>query len=168
MKAIIQRNLPLTVKYNLIDKQYISLMDGGWCCENCGKPIANIAKVKNETNETYYIGFDCLETLLINNNLLDGKSIGEYKQFKKHLPTFIKHAKAINDVCKKSNINTLLFEASKFNEWKSLGNSTFLTYYYVSQNGKKYNEIVRLKNEVNVDDFINVVQSITGANITTE
>ena len=48
MKNMIQRKLPLDVLYNLIDKRYISLIDGCGCtCDNCGKLIANIATISN-------------------------------------------------------------------------------------------------------------------------
>ena len=75
MKAIIERNLPLDVKYILTDKKYIPLADGYGCtCDNCGKLIANIATVKNTNGNSFNIGFDCLETILINNSLLSQKS----------------------------------------------------------------------------------------------
>src|SRR5574343_629339 len=68
-KRIIQRKLPLNVKYVCTDKKYIPLLDGyGMCCDNCGKLIANIAEVRS-VNGVYNIGFDCLETFLLNNNL---------------------------------------------------------------------------------------------------
>lgn len=64
-KVIIQRSLPLTQTYNLIETFYSSAMDGGGhLCENCGRLISNIAKVQGETDKNiYYIGMDCAETL---------------------------------------------------------------------------------------------------------
>lgn len=98
MKAIIQRKLPLTEQYTLIDKKYIPVIEScGIGCDNCGKLIANIATVKTGTN-VYQIGFDCLETILINNQLLCGKDIAEYEVFKKTLPKILRFAKRIKDV----------------------------------------------------------------------
>lgn len=87
-KRIIKRNLSLEQKYILINKKYIPILDGsGACCENCFKPLANIATVKGEKdNKTYNVGFDCLETFLLNNHLLDGQSIESFEKAKKSLP----------------------------------------------------------------------------------
>lgn len=49
-------------KYQIIDT-FSSPEDGAWVCENCGKPIKNVAVVKNSKNETFNIGLDCAETL---------------------------------------------------------------------------------------------------------
>jgi hypothetical protein len=76
-KRIIQRSLPLNVKYDLISVSYLSLEDGGGCsCENCGKLITNIATVKSD--KVYNIGLDCLETVLLNNELLNNESHIQY------------------------------------------------------------------------------------------
>ena len=103
MKTIIQRHLPLDTNYTLVDKKYIPISEGiGLCCDNCGKLIANIATVKNATGMTYSIGFDCLETLLINNQLLAGKDIEDYKLFKATLPKIQRFAKRIKEVVTKN------------------------------------------------------------------
>lgn len=77
-KKIIQRNLPLNTKYSLIGVKYISIIDGGCTCDNCGTPIANIATVKDENGNTYQIGMDCLDTVILNNKLLDNESYVQY------------------------------------------------------------------------------------------
>lgn len=168
IKRIIERNLPLNVKYNLIDKSYTSLIDSIGCtCHNCGKLISNIATVRPENGkEIYLIGFDCLETILINNNLLDGKSIEEFNKFKSHLPTFIKHSKQIKDnvnEMNRKNLNKVVsiqFELEDFKQWAKYGKSSYLTYYYILETGKKFNDNLRLKNEINIEDFINTFKSI--------
>jgi hypothetical protein len=100
MKAIIQRKLPLTERYTLIDKKYIPLTEScGIGCDNCGQLIANIATVKTG-DKVYQIGFDCLETLLINNQLLSGKDIAEYEAFKRMLPKILRFAKMIKETIK--------------------------------------------------------------------
>lgn len=77
-KKIIQRALPLDVKYSLVQIIYIPVLDGGGTCENCGKLISNIANVKDSNGKCSTIGTDCLETLLVNNNLLDSESYINY------------------------------------------------------------------------------------------
>ena len=164
MKTIIQRNLPLDTKYSLIDKHYSSLIDGnGTICENCGRLIANIATVKSGNGKVYNIGFDCLETFLINNSLLDGKSVDDYKKFKKHLPTFIKRAKELKETIKlnKDRFDCLEFDFTDFNKWVVYGGkSTYLTFYYTHSCGYRYNSNIKLSNDVNLNDFLEVVKSI--------
>lgn len=65
MKTIIQRNLPITQAYKMISSRYESILDGfGVCCDNCGRPISNIATVEGQTDgRQYQIGMDCAETL---------------------------------------------------------------------------------------------------------
>lgn len=77
-KKVIQRALPLDTKYNIVSMQYISIFDGGCTCQNCGRLISNSATVKNERNEKYVIGLDCLETVLVNNKLLNEQSYVDY------------------------------------------------------------------------------------------
>lgn len=63
-KNIIQRNLPINQQYTLLETFYCSIEDGGNCCENCGRPITNIAKIIGNTDKLVrYIGMDCAETL---------------------------------------------------------------------------------------------------------
>jgi hypothetical protein len=176
MKAIIKRNLDLNTKYFLIDKKYISLTDGNGCiCANCNKLIANIATVKNEDGDVFNIGFDCLETFLINNSLLDGKSITEYQNFKSFLPSYIKKSKEI----KEAVINTNLQNANKIvsievdandflnsvTSYKNYSKSQYFTFYYIFENGKKYNSNFKMNNDINVNDFISTIQSITNLNV---
>lgn len=76
-KNIIQRALPLNVKYTLLSVNYLSLENGGGCsCNNCGKLITNVATVKSD--KIYNIGLDCLDALLENNNLLEHESYIKY------------------------------------------------------------------------------------------
>ena len=63
-KNIIQRNLPINQQYTLLETFYSSIEDSGTCCENCGRPISNIAKViGNDDKLIRLIGMDCAETL---------------------------------------------------------------------------------------------------------
>lgn len=98
MKAIIQRNLHLNQKYFILDKKYVPLIEShGTCCDNCGQLIANIATVKNKSGKVYNIGFDCLETILINNSLLSTNDISEYEAVKKMIPKIIRFSKVIKE-----------------------------------------------------------------------
>lgn len=63
-KNIIQRNLPLSQTYTLVETFYRSIEDYGCTCENCGKLISNVAHVKGDKDKnSYYIGMDCASTL---------------------------------------------------------------------------------------------------------
>lgn len=79
-KQIIQRALPLNVKYFLVGTTYQSIEDGGGCsCDNCGKLITNVATIRNESGNSYAIGLDCLDTILENTKLLDNESYFKYQ-----------------------------------------------------------------------------------------
>ena len=173
MKAIIERALPLTVKYTLVDKKYIPIEQsmGAYCCNNCGKLISNIATVKNEIGESFNIGFDCLETILINNNLLDGKSIEEYREFKRQLPAIIKKSKEIYETIKETNaknivkVNGIQFDKTDFQYWSKLGKSSYLTFHYLFDNGKKYNSNIRVKSDINLDWFFETFKALAQINL---
>ena len=158
MKNIIQRNLSLQVQYHLIDKNYIPLENGsGICCANCNKIIANIATVKDDNGKTYDIGFDCFETLLINNSLLSTNDIQDYEKAKKMLPKILKFSKVIKEVLdhnKSINITGLLFEKSMCFE-KGI-------YFYWLQNNKtesRDNYYYKMK-EVDLDFLMKILKNI--------
>lgn len=142
MKNIIQRSLPLNVLYSVIDKKYIPIMEGGGClCDNCGKLIANIATVKS-SNGYYNIGFDCLETFLLNNNLLEGFTLEELTEVKKMIAQVLRFAKTLKETLSKNkslNITGLKFETPLF--------SDSFTFYYLQNNSllSKNNDYVKLK-----------------------
>lgn len=134
MKTIVKRNLPLDVIYVMTDKKYVPLNDGYGCtCANCGKPIANIATVRDSEGATYDIGFDCLETILINNNLLSAGDVAQYEAVKRMIPKilrFSKHLKEtialnkaecagrINGVVNTNRVTGLLFERPRYkSDW---------------------------------------------------
>jgi hypothetical protein len=174
MKKIVQRNLPLDVKYVLTGKKYIPIEQsaGAYCCNDCGKLIANIATVKNDNNESYDIGFDCLEKLLINNMLMDGKSIEEFYHFKKHINSYIKKSNEIKEIIKSHNAASLTkivnieFDISDFMYWSKFGKSSYLTFYYIYQSGKKYNSNIKVSNDINIDDFIYTFETINNLKTT--
>lgn len=157
MKTIIKRNLPLDVKYQLIDRKYIPVLDGGGsCCDNCGKLIANIATVKSE-NGTYNIGFDCLETFLLNNSLLDGFDLDKHETVKKQINQIIRFSKNLKKTFsenKNLNITGLKFEAPLFS-------SDWITFYYLldGNTSSRNNDNVKLKG-MDFKLFIETIRNI--------
>lgn len=144
MKQIIQRNLPLEVKYILTDKKYIPLEESmGICCDNCGKLIANIATVKNDLGNSYDIGFDCLETILINNSLLSTNDIKEYQRVKSMIPKVLRFSKTIKETAILNRTNNLTLTGLKFE--KQSYPSEYFTFYWLFDKARPYNSYVKLK-----------------------
>lgn len=111
-KSIIQRALPLDVKYFLVGTSYQSLEDGGGCaCDNCGKLITNVATIRNEQSKTYAIGLDCLDTILQNTNLLDTESYFKYQHSDKPA---ISKAKSLRAKILKQTKNDASFKAKLY------------------------------------------------------
>ena len=156
MKTIVNRKLDLTVKYILTDKKYIPIEQsaGAYCCENCGKLIANIATIKNPEDQTFNIGFDCLETILINNNLLSGFDLVEYEKVKKMIPKVLRFSKTIKETLTKNNITGLLFEKPSYT-------SEFFTFYWLLNGAteSRNNDYVKLK-EMDFAFLIETVKNI--------
>jgi hypothetical protein len=144
MKNIIQRSLPLNVKYLIIDKQYIPLENSFGCfCDNCHKLIANIATVKNDNNETFNIGFDCLETLLLNNSLLSTNDIIEYQRVKLMIPKVLRFSKIIKETAILNRENNLTLTGIRFE--KQTYPSEFYVFYWLFDRATPYNSYVKLK-----------------------
>lgn len=159
MKAIIQRHLPLTERYSLIDKKYIPLVESfGTCCDNCGQLIANIATVRAESGKVYTIGFDCLETLLINNSLLSFGDIAEYEKARTQLPKIIRASKKLAETIqanKHINITGILFEKPLF------AGDKFICFYWLKngENKSRDNDYITCK-DVDFPLFIETIKNI--------
>jgi hypothetical protein len=140
-KRIIQRNLSLQQKYTLISSNYLPLLDGGGtCCANCGTIIANIATVKGDDGKTYDIGHDCLETFLINNQLLDGKSVEHYeKVVKKCLGKVKKVRQEMRDFLTK---NPFIDEVHVIHEQFM---PEWITFHYFANDKCKWNDNTKAK-----------------------
>lgn len=156
-KQIINRALPLDVKYILTDKKYIPIeqSSGAYCCDNCGKLIANIATIKNEAGKSFNIGFDCLEKILINNNLLSSGDIAEYQKVKKALPKILRFSKYIKTQANANNrITGLLFESPTYQ-------TDWVTFYWLSngQTESRNNDNIKLK-EVDFHLCIETIKNI--------
>ena len=155
-KNIIQRHLPLNTKYFLIDKKYIPLEEGGGgFCDNCGKLICNVATVRSEGKQVYNIGFDCLETILINNSLLSSNDIEAYEKIKKSIPKILRFAKTIKEHQKLNErlvLKQLLFE-QKENYWE------VLTFYWKYEDCRKSNDYFKLK-DIDVNFLIDTLKNI--------
>lgn len=155
MKQIIQRALPLNTKYVLIDKKYIPLLESfGTCCDNCGKLISNIATVKNGNGNVFNIGFDCLETILINNSLLSSNDIQEYERVKKMIPKILRFAKHVKEVMQSHSITGLKFEKRTYE-------SDYFTFYWLHNNSlvSRDNDNVKLK-EMNFSFLVETLKNI--------
>lgn len=159
MKSIIQRALPLTEKYGLIDKKYIPLIESfGTCCDNCGQLIANIATVRSESGKIFTIGFDCLETLLINNSLLSSGDIIEYEKARTQLPKIIRASKKLSETInnnKHINITGIKFEKPMFSGDK------FYPFYWLKNNdtNSRDNDYLTVK-DVDFTLFIDTIKNI--------
>jgi len=84
--------------YTVVDKYYTPIEKGGGCsCDNCGRLITNIAVIKNEANEVFNIGLDCLETTLMKNNLVLGFDMPDLEKTKSYIRYSLKVAKDIKE-----------------------------------------------------------------------
>lgn len=141
MKQVVQRRLPLDVKYTLLGRAYVPLLEGcGTMCANCGKLIANIATVKSK-NGAYSIGFDCLETFLVNNSILDGFDADQHERIKKSIPKALRLAKHIRETNKENGgrITGVLFD-------KELWFGYFQFYYLTgTETNSRSNDSLKLK-----------------------
>lgn len=157
MKTIIKRNLSLNTKYVVIDKKYIPLENGcGLGCDNCGKLIANIATVKNENGEVFSIGFDCMETLLINNSLLSTNDIIEYERIKKMIPKIIRFSKTLKELDQMNNGLTGFKFERPIGYFASDG---WITYWLLKGNSKPYNTGVKIK-DIDFDFLLSTLKAI--------
>lgn len=158
MKAIIKRNLSLETMYTVIEKKYIPLENsiGAYCCDNCGKLIANIATVKNEGNEVFNIGFDCLETIIINNSLLSTNDITDYERIKKMIPKILRFAKSLKETISMNNgLDGFRFERPT----GYFANDGWITYWLLKANQKPYNTNVKIK-DIDFDFLITTLKTI--------
>lgn len=159
MKAIIQRNLPLDIQYSIINKRYIPIEQscGAITCANCGQIIANIATVKDAAGKVSDIGFDCLETILINNSLLSTGDIAEYEKTKKMIPKLIRFSKVIKERLEANrnvNITGIRFEQQNYP-------SDYYPFYWLQNNqeASRDNDFVKLK-EVDILFIIENLKNI--------
>lgn len=139
MKNIIERNLALDRMYVIIDKKYIPLEHSTAFCNNCGKPIANIATVKDDQGNVFNVGFDCMETLLMNNQLLSQADIDDYLRIKPMIPKIIRFAKQVRAQSNVTNVTGLRFE-------EQLGGDYF-PFFWLFDNATKSrcNDFIKLK-----------------------
>ena len=142
-KRIIQRNLSLAQMYILTGTNYVSIVDGGGCpCDNCGKLIANSAHVKGQTDgKNYTIGFDCLETFLINNQLLSGACIANYEIAKKSMAKAIKIKDSIKSLIAK---NPFLDRVNLIYEYDP-NYTHYVTFNFFAGTKQKWNDNEKVK-----------------------
>ena len=156
MKVVIQRNLPLNITYALIDKKYIPIEQsaGAYCCDNCGALIANIATVKDAAGKVSNIGFDCLETILINNSLLSTGDIAQYERAKKMIPKIIRFSKTLKETIELNNGRLTGFKFERPDNFMP----EYITYWLLSS-GKPYNTYVKIK-DIDFEFLIDTLKNI--------
>jgi hypothetical protein len=154
----LQRNLPLNVNYTLIDKKYIPIEQSGgaYTCANCGAVISNIATVMSDTSIRHDIGFDCLETILINNSLLSTGDIAQYELIKKMIPKIIRFSKQLKETIELNNGRLTGFKFERPSGY--FKNDSFITYWLMSA-GKPYNTNVKIK-DIDFDFLIDTLKNI--------
>jgi hypothetical protein len=70
--------LPLNRKYSLLKAYYTGgIEEGTSVCSNCGRVITNIAEIKDEDNNVFDVGMDCMETIV---GLIKNPHIFHYEQ----------------------------------------------------------------------------------------
>jgi len=159
MKNIIQRKLSLNVNYTVVDKKYIPLLEGFGCtCDNCGKLIANIATVENPKGEKFNIGFDCLETFLLNNNLLSQGDIEQYEKVKKMIPKVIRVSKEIKENIQANKENGVTITGMSFEKDNSIYTNWF-NFDWISDKCRPYNSGYKIK-EMELEFLVNTLQNI--------
>lgn len=150
-KKIVKRNLDLDQKYTFIDKKYIPLIDGSGCtCANCNKLIANIATVKNEGNKIFNVGLDCLESLMLNNKILQGQKI-DFQAIKKALPKVKKSRIYFVEMIKNNPLINKITVSKNFGYW--------IDYYFYINEKIVWNHHEKIKN-FDPELFINTMQCI--------
>lgn len=158
MKNIIQRQMPLDVNYSIVGKKYIPLIEGYGCtCDNCGKLIANIAEVRNPSGKMYNIGFDCLETFLINNNLLSKGDIEQYEEIKAAIPKILNAAKKLKELIKSNRERGIMVNGMEFN--KPVPDFYCYSFNWLADGCRPYNDYIKV-NKVNFDFFMETIRSI--------
>lgn len=113
-----------------------------------------MATVKNTSGDTYVIGFDCLETLLINNSLLSTGDIAEYEAVKKMIPKIIRFSKTIKEQLNNHHITGLHFEKQSYQ-------SDYFPFYWLTHNQltSRNNDYVKLTH-MDIDFLLATLRNI--------
>jgi hypothetical protein len=111
-----------------------------------------MATVKGmQDNKAYTIGLDCLETFLLNNQLLEGKSIEQFQTVKKALPKVVSIRKEVKDFLNRNPfIDSVVIEDT----WG------YVTLNYFQQGKQRWNDGYKYKTM----DFELLLQSLQSAN----
>lgn len=160
LKNIIERKLDLTVCYNLIETKYIPLVESyGIGCDNCGKPIARIATIKAEsTGKVYDIGFDCLDTILLNNQILRGEDLDNYNACKKSLTKIMKIKEEIQ-LCLIDNVK-FIYPVTRIELHTDI--KGWLSYYFYDANGKNRGNACTKIKDLHFPTLLATLQQIKG------
>ncbi len=96
MKQVKRYNLDLNDNYEIVDSYHTGGLDNACTCDNCNKPISNVAVIKNSKNTIFNVGLDCAETLSNLKGLFNVQM--EFKNFKALRSKIIKHKKQTSDI----------------------------------------------------------------------
>jgi len=134
--------LDTTKIYTLVDKKHIPLEQsaGAYCCDNCGKLIANIAVLKHNT-DIFNVGMDCLENILKNNLILSQTDIKDIEAYKKMIPKVLRFAKQLKELIQLNNG----LDGFKFEKPTIFAGDGWITYWLLKGNQKPYNTNVKIK-----------------------
>lgn len=95
--------------------------DLGICCENCGRPIKNIATVENNIGVCFNVGLDCAETL-------ESQEISNYWEFQQQKKEYKHLLTRISRIRKETKLWNLIEVRSGNSIWK---NNEVIGIYYV-------------------------------------
>lgn len=113
-KKIVQRALPLDQKYEILSVYRGDFLSGNiTTCQNCGKPISNIAEVKNSAGTTFHVGIDCAKTLSLVNPL----DFEGYDYTFKQVVKFIKLAKKEKSIVTNDGFRAVVQYIHHSNKW---------------------------------------------------
>lgn len=146
--------LPVDRSYTYVSRFYIPLMEStGTCCENCGRPIANIATIREANGTLHYVGMDCLETI-IQLTKVHNIALVDIIRFRAEFPKVFNKLKKIDDIVAKNRKNNINITGILVD--MSMSNENWLYYYYVTDNNEdsRDNDCIRLAKDTDLDMYI--------------
>jgi len=67
-KNVKRYNLPIYDIYYIKDSYYTGGLENACICENCNRPISNVAVIENDKKEVFKVGLDYTKLLIKLNN----------------------------------------------------------------------------------------------------
>jgi len=171
-KNVKRYNLPINDIYYIKDSYYTGGLENACICENCNRPISNVAVIENDKKEVFNVGLDCASTLsnLQNFYFLDL----EFKELKNLLAKISKAKKQCFDLTYKigtdgdlivhSNGNLIFYTNIEFAKkylkhiLKEVSNPDKIGFEYTNTNIEKIEYFNKTENQnfkkvYNIDGF---------------